>query len=113
MRPGAHEEAALAIHAAIGEIPIEDAFVNVILGRWHGPSATFSWITCGHQAPLLISGAGELRQLAGARHPALGRGDCRSFQVEARRLEAGERLLLLSDGVLSRPTGRRRPFGLA
>ena len=35
------------------------------------------------------------------------------FQVEARRLEAGERLLLLSDGVLARPTRRNRPFGLA
>jgi serine phosphatase RsbU (regulator of sigma subunit) len=106
-------EAALAIHVAIGEIPIEGAFVNVVLGRWHGPSATFRWITCGHQAPLLISAQGELRQLGGARHLALGLGDGQGFQVESRRLEAGERLLLLSDGVLTRRTRRNRPFGLA
>ena len=34
-------EAAQAIHVAIGEIPIDGAFVNVVLCRWHGPSPTF------------------------------------------------------------------------
>ena len=106
-------EAAQAIHVAIGEIPIEGAFVNVVLCRWHGPSTTFRWITCGNHAPLLISPHGELRQLAGPTHAALGPGDCPDLSVEERRLEPGERILLLSDGVLTRRTRRNREFGLA
>jgi hypothetical protein len=33
------------------EVAVQGAFINVVLGRWHGPSSMFSSITCGHQAP--------------------------------------------------------------
>ena len=36
-----------------------------MLGRWHGLPSMFSSITCGHQAPLLISEQGELIELEG------------------------------------------------
>jgi serine phosphatase RsbU (regulator of sigma subunit) len=106
------EAAAQAVHETVRSLDVDGAFVNLILGRWHGPSATFRWITCGHQPPLLISRAGELRQLPGATHSSLGLDDHESFVVESRRLEPGDRLLLLSDGVLDRRTTRGVPFGL-
>jgi serine phosphatase RsbU (regulator of sigma subunit) len=107
------EEVAAGIHATMRALEIAEAFVSVVLGRWHGPSATFRWITCGSQPPLLITAEGELRQLEGSMHPPLGLGDGeRSFRVEERGLEPGDRLLLLSDGVLDRRTQRGEPFGL-
>ncbi len=106
------EETALAIHGTIREIPIDGAFVNVVLARWHGPTATLTWITCGHQPPLLISAEGELRELGRHFHPALGLGDDPTFRVESRRLKPGERLLLLSDGVVARRTRSGERFGL-
>jgi serine phosphatase RsbU (regulator of sigma subunit) len=96
-------DVALAMHETIVALAVEGAFVNVVLGRWHGPSSRLSWITCGNQPPLLISTDGELEQLHDPDHEALGLGGAdRRFTVSHRRLEGGERLLLLSDGVLER-----------
>jgi serine phosphatase RsbU (regulator of sigma subunit) len=107
------DSAALAIHHTMQEIAVDDAFVNVVLARWHGPSSTFRSITCGPQGPLLITRAGELVELDHTEHAALGLGEpARRFAVDRRRLESGERLVLLSDGVLDRTTGEGRPFGL-
>lgn len=105
--------AALAVHHTVMEVGIPDAFVNVILARWHGPSSTFTWITCGTQSPLLITVAGEVVELGGEPHPALGIGKAaRRFAVERRRVTAGERILLISDGVLDRQVEAGGQFGI-
>lgn len=104
---------ALAIHHTMQDVEIDAAFVNVILGRWHGPSSTFRSVTCGSQAPLLITATGELLELDATEHPSLGVGArARRFTIDRRRLEPGERLLLISDGVLDRRTHAGERFGL-
>lgn len=106
-------DAALAIHHTILEVGIAGAFVNVILGRWHGPSSTFTWIACGSQGPLLVTPEGEVLELESGEHSPLGVGKAaRRFSVERRRLAPGELLLLLSDGVLDRRIGDGEAFGL-
>jgi serine phosphatase RsbU (regulator of sigma subunit) len=103
----------LAIHHTVREIAVGGAFVNAVIARWHGPSNMFTWITCGHQPPLLVDDRGGLSELAGTRHRSLGLGDGnRSFAIDRRRLAPGERLLLISDGVLDRRTGDGARFGL-
>ena len=105
--------AVLAIHHTIREVAIDGAFVNAVIARWHGPSSTFSWITSGHQPPLLVDDRGELAELPGTRHDGLGLGDeDRGFAIDRRRLAPGERLLLISDGVLDRRTHAGARFGL-
>jgi serine phosphatase RsbU (regulator of sigma subunit) len=107
------DAAALAIHHTMLEVAVDGAFVNVVLGRWHGPSSTFASITCGDQGPLLITADGRLIELDCSEHPPLGAGQpARRFAIDRRRLEPGERLLLLSDGVLDRGTGNGQSFGL-
>jgi serine phosphatase RsbU (regulator of sigma subunit) len=87
---------------------VPGAFVNVVLARWHGPSARLQWLTCGDRGPLLVTAAGTIETLDGAVHDALGvRSADRAFALCGRRLEPGERLVLLSDGVL----GRQRADG--
>ena len=104
---------ALAIHHTMLDVAVDGALVNVVLGRWHGPSSTFRSITCGHQPPLLVNEAGELAEIDSTEHPALGLGDpARRFTVDRLRLAPGDRLLLLSDGVLGRRTGAGGTFGL-
>ena len=104
---------ALAIHHTMLEVAVEGAFVNVVLGRWHGPSSTFSSVACGNQAPLLITAAGELIELDHTEHLALGLGEpARRFTIDRRRLQPDERLLLLCDGILNRRTSDGQPFGL-
>jgi serine phosphatase RsbU (regulator of sigma subunit) len=107
------EAAVLAIHHTIRETAIEGAFVNATIARWHGPSSTFSWITCGDQSPLLIDSSGDLSELRGPAHNSLGLGHAeRTFEVALRRLNPGDRVLLISDGVLERRTHGGKHFGL-
>lgn len=113
-RTGAElEEAAAAIHRTMLEIAVDGAFINVILGRWNGPTSTFRWIACADQTPLLVTGDGEVEALASTPQVAMGIGEeRRRFQVDSRRLQPGERLLLLSDGVLDRKTTDGGSFGI-
>jgi serine phosphatase RsbU (regulator of sigma subunit) len=107
------EAAAAAIHETVRQVPVDGGFVNAIIARWHGPSSTFSWTTCGHQVPLLITSTGELLELDGPQHEAFGLGGrARHFAVTTRRLAPGDRLLLVSDGVLDRVTHGGGRFGL-
>jgi hypothetical protein len=53
------DAAALAVHRTMLEVAVQGAFVNVVLGRWHGPSSMFSSITRGHQRSLLITEQGS------------------------------------------------------
>jgi len=106
------EDVALAVHQTIREVAIEGAFVNATIARWHAPSSSFSWITAGEQRPLLITERGEVQALADRTHHSLGLGAAeRSFEATRRRLRPGERLLLVSDGVLGRRTRDGGTFG--
>ena len=103
----------LAIHHTIREIAIDGAFVNATIARWHGPSSTFTWVTCGDQPPILITADGHPSELRCASHDSLGLGDAtRRFELQRHRLGRGERLLLASDGVLARRTRGGGRFGL-
>jgi serine phosphatase RsbU (regulator of sigma subunit) len=107
------EEAAAAIDRTMREVQIEGAFVNVILARWNGPTSTVRWIACGGQQPLLMRPDGDVVELDSTHQDALGRGPAnRSFATDRKRLAPGERLLLLSDGVLGRRTHAGGDFGL-
>ena len=107
------EEAAEAIHQAITEVNESRAVVTAVLGRWHGPTATFSWITCGHPVPIVITPDGNLRTLDAPDHGALGGSDSGPHWPPSKvRLTAGERLILYSDGITERPTQAGVPFGL-
>jgi AcrR family transcriptional regulator len=110
---GSLAEIASAIDRTMREVEVVDAFVNVILAQWHGPSSVFRWINCAHNAPLLLSAQGELHELDGPAQPSLGIGEKPDVAIRERQLVPGERLLLLSDGVLERRARHGRPFGMA
>jgi serine phosphatase RsbU (regulator of sigma subunit) len=107
------EEAAAAIDRTMREVQVPGAFVNVILARWNGPTSTVRWIACGGQQPLLMRPGGDVVGLDSTDQEALGRGPAdRAFATDRTRLAPGERLLLLSDGVLDRRTHAGGAFGL-
>lgn len=106
-------ETAAGIDATMRDLDVPAAFVNVVIARWHGPSSMFTWITAGHQPPILIRG-GEVVELEGdSKHEALGLGaPDRAFRSSVRRLDPDDLLLLVSDGVLERKLKGGSRFGL-
>jgi serine phosphatase RsbU (regulator of sigma subunit) len=76
------------------------------------PTSTFSWVTCGEVGPLVIDEAGESDLLEGRNLPPLGAPDGLGDVVtRTRRLVDGDRLVLASDGVLSRTSTAAEAFG--
>ena len=114
-RSGAsHEHAVQEMHQAIRAVQRDGAVVTAIVGRWHGPTATFSWINCGHPAPALIGPEGKLRSLNAPDGGALGAaGTDERWLATSARLSAGDRLILYCDGIAERLTRDGVPFGLS
>ena len=106
-------DAVTTMHAVLTEVAREDVHATATLATWNGPSSTIRWLTCGEHAPILITADGRLEVLDDGVLPALGHPDMPSEKrVQSRRIASGERLLLLSDGVLDRPTLDGRTIGL-
>jgi serine phosphatase RsbU (regulator of sigma subunit) len=77
--------------------------VTAVLARWHAPTATLAWVNCGHPTPYLADRDGGLTALEGPEHPALGAGTAApDIEVKAITLESGERLILVTDGIIRR-----------
>jgi PAS domain S-box-containing protein len=82
-----------------------DAFATIICVEIDPLSGECAWASAGHPAPILLSADGTSAHLAGRPAPPIGWLHTRSPRPpEAHRLtlEAGDRLLLFSDGLIER-----------
>jgi serine phosphatase RsbU (regulator of sigma subunit) len=87
--------------------------ITCLIARWHPPTGTLSWVSCGHPLGHRVSLEGELTQLEGPVHPELGAGRHPPDWVETSiRIGGGERLLLLTNGILDRQVEGGATFGL-
>ena len=107
-------EAVTLMHAVLSEVARDDVKATATVASWNGPASTLRWLTCGEHAPILVSEDGELEVLDGRRAARRSAPPvCPSrAEVQSRRIKVGERLILLSDGVLARPTRDGGTLGL-
>jgi serine phosphatase RsbU (regulator of sigma subunit)/AcrR family transcriptional regulator len=106
------EATAQTMHEVVYDVGRPEFFVTVIVARWHAVYSTFSWINCGHPPPLVVRADDSIEQLATTSELPLGILERQRRLVRRqRRLEAGERLILHSDGITARRT-RDGLFGL-
>lgn len=109
-----HEQIVAAMHDAITAVDTSPALVTAIIGRWHAPTTTFSWINCAHPDPAVITAERELTLLQAPALSALGARDAgANWTPNHVRLNAGERLILYCDGVTERRTADGSRLGLA
>src|SRR3954467_11520301 len=89
------------MHEVLSEVAREAVTATATIASWNGPTSSVSWLTCGEHAPILVGADGAVEVLGDGVLPALGDSAMPGEKaVQRRRLGAGERLLLLSDGVL-------------
>ena len=105
-------EAMTVMDETVRRLGNPDFFVTAIVARWHAATATLSWVNCGHPPAYVVDLDNTLTPLEGPEHPALGTGDQPRFQPAERQLRSGERLLLLTDGVIERHTEDGGRFGV-
>jgi len=107
------EQAMLSMHDTVRQLGNPDFHVTALVARWRAATATLTWVNCGHPPAYLIDTDGELNELNGPVHPALGSGpDNPSYQPTQRQLQPGERLILLTDGITQRKMEDGGTFGV-
>lgn len=113
-RSGHDLEQALALmHDTIRLLGNPDFHVTALIARWHAATATLSWVNCANPPAYVVDIDGNLTELEGPRHPALGAGDAqRTFRATERQLHPGERLILVTDGITERHTQGGGRFGV-
>lgn len=113
-RSGHDLEQALAVmHDTVRRLGNPDFYVTALVARWRAATATFTWVNCGHPPAYRVDLDDNLSELEGPRHPALGTGDDEpTFRLSECRLQPGERLILVTDGIVERHTEDGGRFGV-
>ncbi len=105
-------DAVKLMHETVRRLDNEDFFVSAWLARWRAATSTLTWVSCGHRWAYVIGTDGDLRQLEAPEHPPLGVGKEHSYRVARCQLLPGERLLLVTDGIIERRVEGGGTFGL-
>lgn len=88
-------------------------FITFFYGRVDADARRFTYCNAGHNPPLLVRTSGEIHRLERG-GPILGRLFSNSaFQGDSIALEAGDRLVMYTDGVTEATNDADEPFGEA
>ncbi len=102
-----------AIDETIRRLDHPDFYMTALVARWRAATATLTWVNCGHPSAYLVDVDGSLVVLEGPEHPPLGTGAPRKkFSPTSRQLHPGERLILVTNGIINRRMENDRTFGV-
>lgn len=97
------EQALQSMDDTVRQLGNPEFHVTALVARWRAATATLTWVNCGHPPAYLVDTDGELTELKGAPHAALGAGTPDpNYHASERELHPGERLILLTDGITKR-----------
>jgi serine phosphatase RsbU (regulator of sigma subunit) len=106
-------EALQSMDATVKQLGNADFYVTALVARWRAATHTFTWVNCGHPHAFLVDVDGNVDELAGSVHPALGSGHSTpDYNPAARQLSADERLVLVTDGITERKMEGGGRFGI-
>lgn len=113
-RSGQDLEHALArVHETVRGLGNREFHITGLFARWRAATATLTWVNCGHPPAYLVDTEGNLHQLEGPEHPPLGDPKASSQYTPARRqLYSGERLVLVTPGIVHRHVEGGGRFGV-
>ena len=107
------EQAVVSVHETVRRLDNDDFYVPAIVARWRSALAMLTWVNCGHTSPFLVDAGGELIALDSPEYPALGVGtSAPKYKPTSRQLHSGERLILVTDGIIARKMEGGGTFGV-
>ncbi len=94
------------MHQTLREMPGPRAEMTAVVARWDSSTAKLRVANCGHVPPVVLRGNGDVERLRFPKGRGLG-GRASPRPVErTSALESGDRLLLVSDGVVMSGAGQ-------
>jgi serine phosphatase RsbU (regulator of sigma subunit) len=99
-------EALLVMHQALREMPGPRAEMTALVAHWEPDGGAVRLYNCGHVAPLLIRAEGEVERPACGVSAGLGGRSTPTPGIHATELRPGDRLVLVSDGVVHHGSGQ-------
>jgi serine phosphatase RsbU (regulator of sigma subunit) len=99
-------EALIVMHQTLKEMPGPRAEMTAVIARWDPASHRLTVANCGHVAPVLLPAHGEPEPLSFPKaHGLGGRSSPKPAEYET-ELGPGDRLLMVSDGVVAHGGGQ-------
>ena len=107
------QDALASVHETVRRLDNDDFYITAIFARWRAVTATLTWVNCGHPPPYLVDADGNLSALDAPEHRPLGaQVKSPKFKLTKRQLRAGERLILVTDGIVNRRMEGGGTFGV-
>jgi serine phosphatase RsbU (regulator of sigma subunit) len=99
-------EALLVMHQTLREMPGPRAEMAAIVAHWDPTTGKLSLANCGHVAPVVLRVGGTAESLSFPAAHGLGGRSTPKPSERSHRLHPGDRLLLVSDGVVASGPGQ-------
>jgi serine phosphatase RsbU (regulator of sigma subunit) len=107
------EQALHAMHETVRRLGNPEFHVSALVARWRAATRSLTWVNCGHPPAYVADVDGNLTELESPPHPALGTGEREpSFTPTQRELQSGERVILITDGIIERHMEGGGRFGV-
>jgi serine phosphatase RsbU (regulator of sigma subunit) len=98
-------ESLMVMHRTLSEMPGPKAEMTAIIAHWDPTTNELRIANCGHVAPLVLHEGGDAEVLDFARSRGLGGRSTPKPAEQRCRLVSGDRMLMVSDGVVSSSGG--------
>lgn len=98
-------EALLVMHRTLTEMPGPKAEMTAVIAHWDPTTNELQIANCGHVAPVVLREGGEAETLDFAPSRGLGGRSTPKPAEQRCRLASGDRMLMVSDGVVSSRDG--------
>ncbi|MFL5872335.1 MAG: SpoIIE family protein phosphatase [Solirubrobacterales bacterium] len=98
-------ESLLVMHRTLSEMPGPKAEMTAVIAHWDPTTNELRIANCGHLAPVVLREGGEAELLEFAPSRGLGGRSTPKPAEQRSRLASGDRMLMVSDGVVSSGKG--------
>jgi serine phosphatase RsbU (regulator of sigma subunit) len=102
---GTAREALMLMHRTLREMPGPHVEMSAVVAHWDLAARRLSVTNCGHVPPIVIRSNREPQRLRAPKGRGLGGRSGPDPAEQMVSLESGDRLLMVSDGVVGQPEG--------